>query len=83
MTRFIKVSLAACGRSPRRRDGDRRWVAWLRTVALAVCLTLPGSPAAAQRKQPRVAGEYEIKAAYLYNFLLFVDWPEAKQDHMP
>jgi hypothetical protein len=28
----------------------------------------------------RQAKEYEIKAAYLYNFLLFVDWPEPKQN---
>lgn len=26
----------------------------------------------------RQAKEYEIKAVYLYNFLLFVDWPESK-----
>lgn len=27
-------------------------------------------------QSPRQAKEYEIKAVYLYNFLLFVDWPE-------
>ena len=29
---------------------------------------------------PRKATEYEIKAVYLYNFLLFVEWPESDDD---
>jgi hypothetical protein len=27
------------------------------------------------RAQPRAAGEYEIKAAFLYNFARYVEWP--------
>ncbi len=45
----------------------------LRVVVLPACLVLPGAPAAAQKKK---VGEYEVKAALLYNFLLFIEWPE-------
>ncbi len=41
-----------------------------------VCLLLPvavlGAPVQAQ---PRMALEYQVKAAFLYNFARFVDWP--------
>ncbi len=33
-----------------------------------------------QTARGRQAGEYQIKAVYLYNFLLFVDWPETDDD---
>ena len=43
---------------------------------MVMCLAISVSPAVAQRRQ---ASEYEIKAAYLYNFLLFTEWPEVKK----
>ena len=38
--------------------------------AAFVCVTLAGMPSAGQ-----VADEYHVKAAFLYNFARFVDWP--------
>ena len=48
-------------------------------AAMTVLLALPCPLAAAA--QPKKAPEYEIKSAYLYNFLLFVDWPESTPAH--
>jgi hypothetical protein len=45
-------------------------MALLRT-ALALLLLLSAVPAAAQK----VSGEYQLKAAFLYNFAKFVEWP--------
>jgi hypothetical protein len=41
-------------------------------VAALVCFLLAASGLHAQRSSP---GEYEVKAAYLYNFGKFVQWP--------
>jgi len=41
-------------------------------TAVAACLVLGVMPAAAQSSKP---GEYEVKAAYLYNFGKFIAWP--------
>jgi hypothetical protein len=44
---------------------------------LAAGLRGPGwSPARARRAQEVIDREYEIKAAYLYHFALYVDWPK-------
>jgi len=44
----------------------------LRSCMLALMAMMTAAwPAAAQR-----AGEYQVKAAYLYHFLNFVEWPE-------
>jgi hypothetical protein len=40
-------------------------------VAIAVCLMTPALPAAASNPTPE---EVDVKAAFLYNFLKFVDW---------
>jgi hypothetical protein len=42
-----------------------------RTIAAIVCLLVAGSSALGQQK----ASEYQVKAAYLYNFGRFVEWP--------
>jgi len=43
---------------------------------LVVCLSLlPSLIASSAPSPPKSAEEYEIKAAYLYKFLMFVDWP--------
>ena len=46
----------------------RRWVCLIITVFLVSASLLPGE-GALQR-------EYEIKAAYLYNFISYINWPE-------
>ena len=53
---------------PRPRIPGKRLVCWL-----IVCAAL-ASPAA-RAQQPKAA-EYDVKAAYLYNFGKFVDWPD-------
>jgi len=45
----------------------------LLALAMAICLCIPAPPAAAA-----TYAEQEIKAAYLYNFGKFVEWPEGK-----
>ena len=42
-------------------------------LMLAVCIA--GSSVASVFAQSREASEYEIKAAFLYNFAKFVEWP--------
>ena len=44
------------------------WVALLATVALAGQTACPESPGAPP-------SEYQVKAAFLYNFAKFVEWP--------
>jgi hypothetical protein len=43
-------------------------------LALSLLGADPARPAAAAAG-PAVAGEYEVKAAFLYNFARFVEWP--------
>ncbi|HEX4645038.1 MAG TPA: YfiR family protein, partial [Verrucomicrobiae bacterium] len=45
---------------------------WRAAVLLLGCLFAFGSPARAQDTGPT---EYQIKAAFLYNFVKFVEWP--------
>lgn len=44
-----------------------------RLVAILVAAGLTAQ--APLRAQPKAAGEYEIKAAFLYNFARYVEWP--------
>jgi hypothetical protein len=53
------------------RAGVMRTV--VRPVAVAACLLAAG--AAGARAESPLAREYQIKAAFLYNFAKFVDWP--------
>jgi len=54
----------------RREPAARRWLAW----ALWGCCFVAGlAPGLAQNP---VSKEYQIKAAYLYNFAKFVEWPD-------
>jgi len=43
-------------------------------VPLLLAAALPAAPGPARGQ---AAAEYEVKAAFLYNFIQFVDWPEA------
>jgi YfiR/HmsC-like len=51
-------------------------------IAIAVAVPFVGLPVAAlEPPGPSTAGEYEVKAAYLYHFAKFVAWPpEARGD---
>lgn len=57
----------------------RRWTAAAAAaVALALVAGLPGGGAPAGSRafgQTAAAGEYEVKAAFLFNFTRFVEWP--------
>ncbi len=44
-----------------------------RAVALAIVFGLPAS----MRAEAKAPGEYEVKAAFLYNFIAFTEWPDA------
>jgi hypothetical protein len=53
----------------RERSSNERRARWSRWLTLLVALLLPlGAPIAAE-------SEYDVKAAFLYNFMKFVDWP--------
>ncbi len=58
--------------------GGRRLTAAILALALTLGLTLvvPASPA--QAAEPNIT-EYQVKAAFLFNFLKFVDWPGAQE----
>ena len=43
-------------------------------VMITVCTVASGTPTA--QAQPRLVREYQIKAAFLYNFVKFVEWPD-------
>jgi uncharacterized protein DUF4154 len=57
-----------------RSTGSRRAIAWM--LALVLCVAVGGrrDVACADTAAPQ-SPEYLIKAAYLYNFAMFVDWP--------
>ena len=59
-------------RHPEGRDVFRRGGLGLSLVALSVVLALNSLSTCAQQPRPT---EYAVKAAYLYNFGKFVDWP--------
>ena len=60
--------------SPRLRSLPLSRVKWLSLVArLATVWAIIGAPALSSQ-QPKPT-EYEVKAAYLYNFSRFVEWP--------
>lgn len=50
-----------------------------RLCAALLLWTAAGAPGI----EPRPAGEYEVKAAMLFNFSKFVEWPAAKLDRSP
>lgn len=50
------------------------WTARIVSISVLLALLLCGSPIAAQPRQP---GEYDVKAAYVFNFAKFTQWPNA------
>lgn len=49
---------------------------WLWSALLLSAILWPGQPATAA--EPVVTKEYQVKAAFLYNFTKFVEWPAEK-----
>ena len=47
-------------------------------ILLTLSIALQVIPALAYEKKSGLNREYQIKAAFLYNFIQFVDWPEEK-----
>lgn len=50
-------------------EDSQRGYAWLLALGIALLLLAPG-PSSAQ-----TTSEYQVKAAYIYNFAKFVEWP--------
>lgn len=46
-------------------------------MRIAMLAGLLAWPAAAERTEDQAAREYEVKAAFIYNFAVFVEWPRA------
>lgn len=59
---------------------QRRSPAVLCIVLVLACVPLL---ARAQRAAAQVAGEYEVKAAFLYNFAKFIEWPALEVPAVP
>ncbi len=47
-----------------------------KAIRLACVLTIYGGVNVAQTRQQSPVAEYQVKAAFLYNFAKFVEWPE-------
>ncbi|MDH7600301.1 MAG: YfiR family protein [Sedimentisphaerales bacterium] len=54
--------------------GKDRWMYLLSSMAIMVFLLSPGANAFAATQ---VSDEYQIKAAFIFNFIKFVDWPQS------
>lgn len=54
---------------------DRRWLSRVRFVMAALATGCWGWSSC--MGQPTVAGEYQIKAVFLFNFVQFATWPDA------
>ena len=59
-------------RQTQRPIRGRRWQAAVCLLVLSIVYLVSASPAPAQNALP----EYQVKAAYLFNFLKFVEWPD-------
>jgi hypothetical protein len=58
-------------------DPYRRRVAAFAAAVLVLCLLMREGGFAAERGAPPV-GEYQVKAAFVYNFIKFVTWPSGE-----
>ncbi len=63
-----------------RRILPRRTWAWMAPLAAALLASGGASPA---QHGPLSAQEYEVKAAFLYNFAKFVEWPPTADGKAP
>jgi YfiR/HmsC-like len=73
------LAQAAKGRATppeRGRDARARWRGILqRSTALALAALISSAYTPVVWAQPAAPGEYQLKAAFLFNFAKFVDWP--------
>jgi hypothetical protein len=51
-----------------------------KVLNIGICLILFSAVSASQHvfAEPKLPTEYQVKAAFLYNFLKFVEWPEGR-----
>jgi hypothetical protein len=69
-----RSAVRASGRKARsRRIGS----AWRQSTALVLVALLSCACAPVDRAQTEAPGEYQLKAAFLFNFAKFIDWPAA------
>lgn len=61
---------ASISASPPAGPAPGRWLAWAAALVLATCLAPPAGGA-----DIATAKEHQLKAAYIYNFTKFVEWP--------
>ena len=59
----------------RSKPGSASHRTWSRIIALAVGMLLPVAAAGPTTASAGALSEYEVKAALLYNFAKFVEWP--------
>jgi hypothetical protein len=64
-------------RNPRQSILGGRGVCGTRVFSLVLCVVLWMGPTWAWAA-PQVSEEYQIKAAFLYNFIKFVEWPKGR-----
>ena len=72
---MINLLRRARGRSGHGWSG--RFTARFLGTLLGLAACLQGSVSATARGDQTAYGEYEVKAAFLYNFIKFVEWPDA------
>jgi hypothetical protein len=68
----VRCVLPKRGRRFRLRGIPRGWP---RPVALVLAALLSSAGAPVDRAQTNPPGEYQLKAAFLFNFAKFIDWP--------
>ncbi len=68
-----------CGLPGRGRNARLRGIrpVWRQSATLVLAALLASVCAPADRAQPDPSGEYQLKAAFLFNFAKFIDWPPA------
>lgn len=65
------------GRCTRASTAKRRWHTVVVFLVLLICVSIQTvfSPVAAQSAEEEVGRRYSVMAAFLYNFLMFIEWP--------
>jgi len=80
MKQALTLNSSGDARSASRGPGRKaRWrgirSAWRQSTALVVAALLSCACAPVDRAQTEPPGEYQLKAAFLFNFAKFIDWP--------
>jgi hypothetical protein len=77
----LTLNASGDGRSALRgpqREARSRGIqcAWRQSTALVLVALLSSACAPVDRAQAEPPGEYQLKAAFLFNFAKFIDWPD-------